>query len=94
MGMGAAYSVCEEAIRGMARCGGRGRGTHRDEREAAAWVDRDAGRVMEPGAAAGAVEVATVAAAGERSGRPGGDIDTADAVAVIALRCIIGGHAE
>ena len=94
MGMGAAYSVCEEAIRGMARCGGRGRGTHRDEREAAARVDRDASRVTEPGAAAGAVEEASRAAAGERGGRPGGDVDTANAVVAIALRCNMEGHAE
>ena len=93
MGMGAAYSVCEEAIRGMARCGGRGRGTHRDEREAAARVDRDASRVIEPGAAAGAVAEAIRAAAGERGGRPGGDFDTADPVGITVLRCIMGRHA-
>ena len=93
---GAAYSVCEEAIRGMdgATWGGCGRGTHRDEREAAARVDRDASRVIEPGAAAGAVEEASRAAAGERGGRPGGDIDTADPVVIMLLRCIMGGHAE
>ena len=94
MGMGAAYSVCEEAIRGMARCGGRGRGTHRDEREAARRVDRDASRVVEPGAAAGAVAEASRAAAGERGGRPGGDFDTADPVVVTVLRCIMEGHTE
>ena len=94
MGMGAAYSVCEEAICGMARCGGRGRGTHRDEREAARRVDRDATRVTEPGAAAGAVEEALGAAAGERGGRPGGDFDTADPVVVSVLRCIMEGHTE
>ena len=93
---GAAYSVCEEAIRGMdgATWGGCGRGTHRDEREAAARVDRDALRVIEPGAAAVAVEVATRAAAGERGGRPGGDFDTADPVVATVLRCIMEGHTE
>ena len=70
------------------------RATHRDERITAARVDRDASRVMEPGAAAGAVEEALGAAAGEGGGRPGGDIDTADPVVAMALRCIIGGHAE
>ena len=86
MGMGAAHSVCEEGdTRGGAMWGRCGRGTHRDERKAAARVDRDATRDIEPGAAAGAVEVATGAAAGERGGRPGGDVDTADSV-VFVLR--------
>eukprot|EP00964_Phaeocystis_antarctica_P098557 scaffold64565_cov62-Phaeocystis_antarctica.AAC.1 len=70
----------------------RGRPTHRDEREGAARVDRDATRVLEPGAAAGAVAEATRAAAGERGGRPGGDVDTADPLVAIVLRCIIGEH--
>ena len=78
----------------MARCGGRGRGTHRDEREAASRVDRDATRAVEPGAAAGAVAEATRAAAGERGGRPSGDVDTADTVAGSVLRCIMGEHPE
>ena len=86
MGVGAAYIMCEEAIRGMARWGGCGRGTHRDEREAAARVDGDATRAIELGAAAGAVEEATGAAAGERGGRPGGDVDTADTVVNSVLR--------
>ena len=94
MGMGAAYSMCEEAIRGMARWGGCGGGTHRDERVAAARVDRDATRVIELGDSAGAVAEASRAAAGERGGRPGGDSDTADTVIVTVLRCIMGGHAE
>ena len=70
------------------------RARHRDERKAAARVDRDATRVLEPGAAAGAVEEASRAAAGERGGRPGGDIDTADAVVVTVLRCIMKEHTE
>ena len=70
------------------------RPTHRDEREGAARVDRDASRAVKPGAAAGAVEEATGAAAGERGGRPGGDVDTADPVVQLVLRCIMGGHAE
>ena len=66
------------------------RHAHRDERITAARLDRDATRVIEPGAAAGAVEVAsTRAAAGERGGRPGGDVDTADPVVVTVLRCIM-----
>eukprot|EP00964_Phaeocystis_antarctica_P026294 scaffold14807_cov66-Phaeocystis_antarctica.AAC.1 len=38
----------------------RGRPTHRDEREGAARVDRDAMRGIEVGAAAGAVAEATI----------------------------------
>eukprot|EP00964_Phaeocystis_antarctica_P045530 scaffold26216_cov60-Phaeocystis_antarctica.AAC.1 len=66
--------------------GVRGRPTHHDEREGAARVDRDAIRVIEPGAAAGAVEVASRAAAGERGGRPGGDVDTADPLEELVKR--------
>ena len=54
--------------------------THDDERESAARVDRDAKRVIELGADAGAVAEASRAAAGERGGRPGGEVDTANAV--------------
>ena len=53
---------------------------HRDERKGAARVDRDATRALELGADAGAVEEAIGAAAGERGGRPGGDVDTANAL--------------
>ena len=74
--------------------GVRGRPTHRDEREGAARVDRDATRVIELGDSAGAVAEASRAAAGERGGRPGGDIDTADAVVVTVLRCIMKEHTE
>ena len=77
------------------RGGGCGRGTHRDEREAATRVDRDATRVIEPGAAAVAVAEASRAAAGERGGRrPGGDFDTANAMIMTVLRCIMEGHTE
>ena len=78
---------------GRQRVRGR-RGTHRDERKAAARIDRDATREIEPGAAAGAVEVATGAAAGEGGGRPGGDVDTADPLVVTVLRCIMEEHTE
>ena len=71
----------------------RGRLTHADEREGAARVDRDATRVMELGAVAGAVEEARGAAAGKDGGRPGGNIDMANAVAKF-LRCIMGEHTE
>ena len=68
---------------------------HRDEREGAARVDRDASRVTELGAAAVAFEEAIkAAAAGECGGRPGGDVDTADSVVISVLRCIIGQHTE
>ena len=79
---GAAYSMCDTRDGAMGGCG---RGTHRDERETTPRVDRDAIRVVELGAAAGTVEEATRAAAGERGGRPGGDVDTADAVVAPVL---------
>ena len=78
----------------MARWGRCGRGTHRDEREGAVRVDGDAPGVFELGAAAGAVEEATGAAAGEGGGRPGGNFDTADTVVLTVLRCIMGEHTE
>ena len=90
MGMGAAYTACAKRgeIREMARWGGvRARHMHRNERKGAARVDRDAVRGLELGAAAGAVEEATRAAAGERGGLPGGDVDTANAVVATVLRC-------
>ena len=73
------------------------RGTHRDERILAARLDRDATRVVEPGDSADAVEEATAAgaaageataatAAGEGGGCPVGDVDTANAVILTALR--------
>ena len=77
----------------MARWGRCGRGTHRDEREGAVRVDGDAPGVFELGAAAGAVEEAVSAAACERGGRPGGDVDTANAM-VTVLRCIMEEHTE
>ena len=90
------YAVCEAGVpsAGRRHAGVRGRPTHRDEREGAARIDRDAIRVVEPGAAAGAVEKARGAAAGERGGRPGGDVDTADTLVVNVLRCIMEGHTE
>ena len=66
------------------------RGSHRDERVTAARVDRDAARVLELGAVAGAVEEANRAAAGEGGGHPSGDVDTADTVVINVLRCIMG----
>ena len=95
MGMGAAHSVCEEGdTRGGAMWGRCGRGTHRDERKSAARVDRDATRVIKLGAAAVAVAEAVSAAAGEGGGRPGGDVDTANAMIVTVLRCIMEEHTE
>ena len=96
----AAYSVC--AVCRMAGCRESKcdaaslsqRHAHRDERITAAQLDRDATRVLELGAAAGAVAEASRAAAGERGGRPGGDFDTADPVVASVLRCIMKGHAE
>jgi hypothetical protein len=72
------------------RCGP---GTHCDERKGATRVDRDAMREVEQGA--GAVAVAEAwGAADERGGRPGGDVDAADAVVVIVLRCIMEEHTD
>ena len=67
---------------------------HLNERKGAARVDCDAGQGPELGAAANAVKEAISAAAGERGGRPGGEVDTADAVVVTVLRCIMGEHTE
>ena len=72
----------------------RGRLTHGDEREDPARVDCDVYRGRELDAAAVAVEEAPGAAAGERGGVPGGDVDVADAVVHNVLRCTMGGHAE
>ena len=91
------YAVCEASVplagwRGVMRVVQGG--THPDEREGAARVDGDAPGVIELGASAGAVEEAKGAAAGERGGRPGGDVDTADPVVATVLRCIMEGHTE
>ena len=90
------YAVCEAGVpsAGWRDAGVRGRPTHRDEREGAARVDRDASRLIELGAAAGAVEEALGAAAGEGGGRPGGDVDTANTVVLTVLRCVMGQHTE
>ena len=75
-------------VQGMRRI--QARHAHRDERIAAARVDRDASGVIKLGDSAVAVEEASRAAAGERGGHPGGDVDTADTVATTFLRCIMG----
>ena len=65
------------------------RHTHRNERKRAGRVDCDVARLEELGAGADVVAEAS-GAAGERGSLPGGaDVDTADAVAVILLRCIM-----
>ena len=89
-----AWGVCARRVH---RCGGEGHaargaggaGTHDNERKGAAWVDCDASGAVE--LCVGAVVVvldALCAAAGEGGGRPGGDVDTADPVVAIVLRCI------
>ena len=60
-------------------------GTHHDERERAARVDRDVTQVVELGAGADAVAEAW-GAAGECGGLPGGNVDTADALVPNILR--------
>lgn len=75
----------------MARRGvaGKGKGTHRDERETAARGDGNVG-VVELGAGADAVaEAPGLASAGDRGGLSSGDVDTPDQLAV-GLRCIQG----
>ena len=67
-----------------------GAGTHHDERERATRVDRDAPRFVELGACAFAVEVASSAATGECGDVIGGEVETADIVGVVVLRCIMG----
>ena len=60
--------------------------THRDEREGASRVDRDARRVGELGFSGGAVEEALGAAAGERGGRPGSALAQSSQAAYPVLR--------
>ena len=55
------------------RAGGRGAGTHSNERKGAARVDIDA---------MGGIE------ATEGGGRPGGDVNMAEPVVALVLRCI------
>ena len=96
------YAACEAGVpfAGWRDAGVRGRPTHRDEREGAAWVDRDAGRVIEPGDVVRAVQEAgetttwRIFVAGERGGLPGCDFDTADSLVPLILRCIMGQHTE
>ena len=63
--------------------------THPDERKGAGRIDRDAPGLPEQGA--GAVAEACRAAAGESGGLPVDEVDPADPVAAILLRCITGG---
>ena len=72
------------------RCG---RGAHRHEREPAVRGDRDAAGIVELGAGADAVANARSAGAGERGGRLGGDVDAANAVVALVLRCRVWGEA-
>jgi hypothetical protein len=91
------YSVLCEVSGGETRGGamrGCGLGTHRDERETAARGDRDVIRAVELRAGAGAVAEASGAAASERGGRPGGDVDAADVLVSMVLRGIREAHAE
>lgn len=59
---------------------------HGDERVRAARVDRDGGWGRELGAGANALAVA-ITASGECGGHLGGEVDNADAVGVVLLRC-------
>ena len=90
------YTPCARRVCRLREGGMRGhlreRPTHHDEREGAARVDRNATRVPELGADADVVEEAKGAGAGERGGCPGGDVDTANEMIVIILRCIMCGR--
>ena len=80
---------CAAAGEGHTTRGCRGPATHANEREGAARVDWDKLGVAESRVGADVVVLeATVLAAGERGGRPGGDVDTADAVVATVLQCI------
>ena len=70
--------------------GAGGAGTHSNERKGAAGVDCDAPGIGELCVGADVVVVEPInAAAGEGGGCPGGDVDTADPVVAIVLRCSI-----
>ena len=69
--------------------GAGGTDTHSNERKGAARVDCDTSWAVELCVGADGVVVEPInAAAGEGGGRPGGDVDTADPVVAIVLRCI------
>ena len=66
-----------------------GAGTHSNERKGAARGDCDVHGVVELCVGADVVVFeANIAVASEGGGRPGGDVDTANAVVAIVLRCI------
>ena len=70
----------------MAPCGGaRGWPTHRDKREGAVRVDRDADWVIEPGIAVVAVAEA-LRAAGERGDRPGDNVERRELPPLVVVR--------
>ena len=62
-----------------------GPSTHRNEREGAARVYRDVNNRCKVGSGAHAVAEGKGTAAGDRDGRPVGDVDTADAVVISIL---------
>ena len=80
---------CTAAGGGNDARGEGGAGTHSNERKGAARGDCDTFGVFElcVGANVGVFE-ARYAGAGEGGGRPGGDVDTADPVVAMVLRCI------
>ena len=77
-------------LRGKAATRGcRGAGTHSNERKGAARGDFDVSGAVELCLGADVVVLeASNAATSEGGGRPGGDVDTADAVVSKVLRCI------
>ena len=81
-----AQGGCAGAVCGMAPCGGaRGWPTHRDKREGAVRVDRDADWVIEPGIAVVAVAEA-LRAAGERGDRPGDNVERRELPPLVVVR--------
>ena len=96
-----AWGVCVRGgctpLRGKAtaRVVSRGSGTHSNESKRAARVDFDVHGLSELCVGADGVVLETpYAAAGEGGGRPGGDVDTADAVVATVLRYISGARAQ
>ena len=80
---------CTAAGEGHDVRGAGGAGKHSNERKSAARVDCDATGVVKLCADADTVVLeASNAAAGEGGRRPGADVDKADAVVAIVLRCI------
>ena len=86
-------TACARRRGGDARDGatrGCGPGTHRNEGETAAPGDVDAPGVIELGVGADTVAEASGAVASDGGDLPGGEVDAADVMVAMFLRCIGG----